>query len=166
MRLLLNSSEIATALRNEADQAKACGLMTYNFAGQDFSALAQWKELRIIMGVSPDDERSFRSASRLQGFASVNPKAQVRLLPRSHIKLAVFWTAARLGYHRAVLSTMNGAAASAFKEIGILLQGTLARELMSHFESCWKLSIPVNPLDVRAVAKALASGVFEVQERP
>ena len=159
--LLLSPRDIASALQNEADQASAVGMMAYNFAGQQPPVLRHWPNLRLIIGVSPDDERSVMAMRKLQWFSNMSQRAALRILPKSHTKLAVFRTSARRGYARAIISTMNGPVERDFKEIGIIVTGSDARQLWSYFESCWAEAIPVNPLDVKDLARVLASSVFE-----
>jgi len=157
--LRLSPEAIASALANEADQAGSTALMTYNFAGPQHAPLWRWRNLRIIMGISPEDERSMRSVQRIQGLASINHTARVRLLLRSHVKLSLFWRGSRV---RAMLSSMNGVAPSNFREIGILITGDRAAALAHYFEQSWTISTPVNPLDLKDVVRTLGSSVFEV----
>jgi len=151
---------------NEADQAKASGLMTYNFAGRQSEHLVRWPNLRLIMGISQEDERSIRSSGRLQGFANISPQAQVRILPSSHVKLAIFWTSARRGRVRAILSTMNGTAPSDFLELGLIITGSEARQLETFFERRWLEAEPVKSLNLAEIRAVLESGVFEGSGAP
>ena len=164
--LLLNSNRISFELMENALKAKSTGLITYNFTfGQDLG-LRKWPKLRLIMGVSPDDERSIRSTSRIQGFVNLNPAAEVRILPKSHAKLAVFWQGGKYGKVTAVLTSMNGTAPSLFRELGIWLEGRDARRLADYFEERWRESSPINPLDFRSAAKLLGTSEFEATGRP
>jgi hypothetical protein len=164
--LLLSSSHISSALLNEADQARASGLMTYNFAGRQSEHLVRWPGLRLIMGMSKEDERSIRSSSRLQAFANISRHAQVRVLSSSHVKLAIFWTGTRRGRVRAILSTMNGTAAHDFLELGIIVTGSQAVQLEQYFEQQWLLATPVNPLDLASIKQVFEAGGFEGPSAP
>lgn len=168
MDLLLSPDAISHALNKEASVARAVDLMTYNFTAGNEAYLRIMKDLRLIVGVSPEDERSSRAEARLQAFANVcrllGIKHQVRLLPKSHVKLAVFHTTKARGYLRAILTTMNGVAPKEFKEIGVLITGNLAARLERYFMDRWMEATPVNPLDLSAVKKVLESSVFEVKE--
>lgn len=158
MIVVLRGSEIWTRQLRLAEYAKKVALISYN-VHQAWNGWHLCEDTRLIVGL-PDSisERQAVIETKVQALASRYPTLDIRVLPGSHVKLALFWRDRRR--IDAIVGSMNLGQAH-YHELAVEVDGAPAQELARCYETYWRLATPVKSLDTKAIAAVLSSGSFE-----
>lgn len=125
-------------------------------------ALAQFMtcpQTRLIIGapVGPGERRATITSSALAA-ACAFPRAEIRLLLGSHIKLMICAKPSGLS---AIIGSQNLGQGHEY-ELAVELRGDFALPLANIYQRLWKLATPIKALNLSKVKASLESSEFEV----